>query len=203
MAEPFSFLILAGGKSRRMGRPKAELPWGEGTFLDACVVKGLQLGAAEVLLSGPFTHPSARTVPDIVRDIGPLGGISACLRASATEVAAVLSVDTPQVPASLYQAMLEAFPPAAHCLMLYCGGGYEPLISLFRRSALPRLEQAVEQGIYSVVRAVEPLGITPFFYTGDPAKIRGCNTPEEYFHFQKNQIPPEKSSKIVNFDVKT
>ena len=37
--EAMTWIILAGGHSRRMGQPKDQLPWGSGTLLSAAVEK--------------------------------------------------------------------------------------------------------------------------------------------------------------------
>ncbi|WP_150912915.1 nucleotidyltransferase family protein [Marinobacter halotolerans] len=50
--EAFPVLVLAAGASRRMGRPKALLPMGEGTMLDRAIVQGRQLGKRVTVITG-------------------------------------------------------------------------------------------------------------------------------------------------------
>ena len=74
--EAMSAVILCGGHSRRMGRDKAGLAWGDGTLLDAmlCALSGLD----EVYLSvdrDRFPRCTCRAVEDRYPGSGPLGGI--------------------------------------------------------------------------------------------------------------------------------
>lgn len=52
-------LILAAGASRRMGRPKALLPWGAGSLLDRAIIQARCLGA-EVWVIGGCYYPLMR-----------------------------------------------------------------------------------------------------------------------------------------------
>ena len=47
-----SGIILAGGRSSRMGRDKAALPFGDGTLLSAQTKKLHALGITDILISG-------------------------------------------------------------------------------------------------------------------------------------------------------
>ena len=79
-----SAAVLAGGKSSRMGRDKAALPFGGGTLLTYQARKLRALGVKELLLSGAAEAvPGARLVPDLLPGRGPLGGLHACLSAAA------------------------------------------------------------------------------------------------------------------------
>ena len=70
-----SGIILAGGKSARMGRDKASLPFGNGTLLTAQTDKLRSLGVTDIVLSGY----AEGMVPDETPGCGPLGGLAACL----------------------------------------------------------------------------------------------------------------------------
>ncbi len=66
-------IVLAGGKSTRMGQNKANLLWKKTTLLEN-VVENLNLfGCKFVRISG------AQDIVDTIENIGPLGGISSCL----------------------------------------------------------------------------------------------------------------------------
>lgn len=75
----YSLLLLAGGKSSRMGRDKAELLFEGKTFLQQLLDKAAQAGIRKKYLSG---HEGAgkdaelQTVKDRYRERGPLGGAS-------------------------------------------------------------------------------------------------------------------------------
>src|SRR5207245_83161 len=96
-----SLLVLAGGASRRMGRPKAWLEVGD-TILLRWVVDRLALAFSEVLIA--FAEPEQleqpipyRVVFDRKRSGGPLAGIEAGLLAARQDAVFVIACDMPYV----------------------------------------------------------------------------------------------------------
>jgi molybdopterin-guanine dinucleotide biosynthesis protein A len=117
MPAPFTALLLAGGRSTRMGRDKALLPHPvSGRPLlehQAALLRGLP-GCAELLLSAPAERgylldgplAGARLVADPAPDCGPLGGLAAGLAAATTPRLLVLAVDLPFVTPAYLAALL-------------------------------------------------------------------------------------------------
>lgn len=68
-----TLVILVGGRSSRMGRPKAELLV-EGRTLLEWMVRGLAPAFAETLVCGAGAPPGARSVADQHPMAGPLAG---------------------------------------------------------------------------------------------------------------------------------
>ena len=101
--DPISGIILAGGRSRRLGIDKTTLAWPPGnptgrTLLDHTVEK-LQLVCADVIVVGyraerPLPE-GVRTVPDSFPDGGPLGGLYVGLEEAEHEHALAVPVDMP------------------------------------------------------------------------------------------------------------
>src|SRR5256885_14079566 len=92
-----TLLVLAGGDSRRMGRPKAWLEVGD-TVLLRYVVERLAPAFSEVMVS--FAEPEQmehlvpyRVVFDRKRSAGPLAGLEAGLMAARPEVLFALACD--------------------------------------------------------------------------------------------------------------
>src|SRR5215207_2383731 len=94
-------IVLAGGRSRRMGTPKAWLDWHGSTLLRrACgiVARGTAGPVVVVRAPGQELPPlpaSVRVVDDAREGRGPLQGILAGLEATDADVAFVASVDLP------------------------------------------------------------------------------------------------------------
>ena len=62
----FCGIVLAGGRSTRMGTDKADLLIDGRTFLETQVRKLRHLGAGEILISGRSSSlPGTRSVPDL------------------------------------------------------------------------------------------------------------------------------------------
>ncbi|WP_134055719.1 MULTISPECIES: molybdenum cofactor guanylyltransferase [Rheinheimera] len=100
---PFSALILAGGKSSRMGRDKALLQLNGQSLLAHMQQLALESGAAEVLIS--------RNLPGFIADQlpeqGPLAGILAALQHCSGSQLLVLPIDTPLLTVTSVQQLLQ------------------------------------------------------------------------------------------------
>jgi molybdenum cofactor guanylyltransferase len=117
----FSAVILAGGRSSRMQRDKAFLPFRGTTLLARQVGLVRGLAPAEIFISGRAeTDYGALGLPvllDRFADLGPLAGVERALGASQSPLLLVLAVDLPDMTAGLLRAL------AARC---HAGGGVVP-----------------------------------------------------------------------------
>ena len=92
-----TYAILAGGKSKRMGKDKALMLYGEKTFLQ-CALELLSRFTDSPLISGQNrgeAYDRYLHIPDVIRDRGPLGGIYALLENSPAGKVLVVPVDMP------------------------------------------------------------------------------------------------------------
>ena len=137
----FSFLVLAGGRSSRMGRDKAGLPFRGGTLLSHQLDKARVLGVDDVLVSGPGG------VPDRFPGMGPLAGLYAGLSAAVHPHCIVVPVDAPLVPAEELKrlARLHLAGGAAVTLAAH-GGTAEPLIGIYDSSLAPLIAVCLQRG---------------------------------------------------------
>ena len=104
-----SAVVLCGGRSTRMGRDKASLPFGDEPLL-LRVVRLAREVASEVLLVAREGQPLPGGL-DAVRDpaegLGPLAGIAAGLGAVAGERAFVVACDMPLLRPALARRLIE------------------------------------------------------------------------------------------------
>lgn len=76
-------VVLAGGKSSRMGKDKTQLCFRGRTLLDHAIellketLKFLKEDYSQIFLSGNINHPCS--IPDSYVDLGPLGGVLSVL----------------------------------------------------------------------------------------------------------------------------
>lgn len=132
-------IILAGGRSQRMGRDKAALTIG-GEFLLARVVRRLRPAVGAVLVVGPPERaalvPGIPVVADDFPGQGPLGGIATALRATATPYTVVVGCDMPFVRPTLVRFLASLAP--GYDLVLPCTDhGAEPLHAVYASACLP------------------------------------------------------------------
>lgn len=177
----FSAVILAGGKSSRMGSCKAELPWGGKTLVEHQADRIMALGITDIMVSG-YSRPvtGTRYVPDLYPEKGPLGGIHACLCAAKSAACFVISVDAPLFSPDGMKMLIEAhlagdssITVAEHC------GTLEPLIGVYDSSLSDATEEILQGTNTSVKRLLDQTGFAVCEFS-DENSVRNCNTPDEY-----------------------
>ncbi len=160
--EGISGVVLAGGRSTRMGRDKALMAHPEsGLPLLAHQVATLRAaGCAEVLLSVRAGTDYAETVGSEVERVvddgegGPLPGIEAALARARGGRILVLAVDLPRVGAEVLRALVGASAPG--CGAVWRGArGWEPLCAVYPKAALAALAEARAAGRLSLQALVE------------------------------------------------
>lgn len=162
---PFSALLLAGGRSTRMGRDKALLPHpASGLPLiehQAALLRSLP-GCAELLLSAPAERgyalagplAGARLVPDTIPDCGPLAGLAAGLAAATTTKLLVLAVDLPFMTVDSLDALVSGSSPRVGLAPRHDDGSFEPLCSMYPvfPDSLAAVASALERRLLSLQR---------------------------------------------------
>ncbi len=140
-------IVLAGGKSRRMGSDKAVLPWSGGTFLSAMVDK-LACICSDIIVVGQ-PRPLGRKVrwtTDRYSGVGPLAGLHAGLAETMSAGALVVACDMPLLPVAVLR-YLAGLAQQADVVLPVHSQGCEPLCAWYSRSAcLPVITQLLEQG---------------------------------------------------------
>ncbi len=149
MTEPRTYaLILAGGRSSRMGDDKALLSLGGQTLLDRAAAFWRDCEGIDGVLiaAGTEEHLSVlpegcRAVYDIYPGCGPMAGLHAAFARTDAELLYVSAVDMP----FLSRAALLS-PPTGDAAVCTRHGRPEPLFGVYRRSCLPALDAALKAG---------------------------------------------------------
>ena len=143
-----SAVVLIGGKSSRMGRAKALLPF-DGEPLIVHVVRALKKMFAEtVVVAAPDQElPSlpAVLVRDEVAYQGPVSGIYHGLKAATKEVCFVTSCDAPFLNLQLISQLLAQISDC-DVVVPYWQQRFQPLHAVYRTSVLPLLKEQLERG---------------------------------------------------------
>jgi molybdopterin-guanine dinucleotide biosynthesis protein A len=176
-----SLLVLAGGLSRRMGRPKAWLEVGS-TYLLRHVADRLAGEFAEVMVA--FAEPEQleqpvpyRVVFDRKHGAGPLAGIEAGLLAARQEVVFALACDMPHVTRELIEVAVTA-ARSCDAAIPRVDGRPEPVCGAYRRTALPAIAAALNEGRLRAAEVVETLDVT-WLEGLPPQQFRSLNTPAD------------------------
>jgi molybdopterin-guanine dinucleotide biosynthesis protein A len=186
LQEKATAIILAGGMSGRMGTDKRMLPVRGGPMIEHIC---RQLGGTfdEILVSGndpeKLDFLGVKVVPDEVTGQGPLMGIASALRASANELNFVVACDIVQIELPLVRRMLAKSRDCDLVIPTTGDGKYEPLFAVYRKSALPAIDEVLRTGRRKIsdvfarcrVKHIE-LGI----------ELMNLNTMQEYERFQQS-----------------
>lgn len=178
----FDGVVLAGGRSSRMGSDKAGLPWRGQPLWEHMRDLLRQAGAARVLVSGPYPEPDG--LPDRQPGLGPLGALLTLAQTQADGVYLLVPVDMPLLTVALIERLAAAAPHrAGESACVGYAGHVLPLCL--------RLDEATRITIRAVggepqrsrsLRALHAAlgGATLPLADCDARALANCNTPEEW-----------------------
>ena len=178
---PATAILLAGGDSTRMGQDKTMLPI-DGQPMIKHVYEQLQPHFFQTLVSSSnaslHDFLGATVVADDVAGRGPLAGIASALKASASNVNFVLACDMPEVDAGLIRAMLRQVGDYDAVVPKVGPELYEPLFAVYKKSALPAIEQVLQSGSNRVIDCFDRCRVKYIDLPG--RQFRNINTKAEY-----------------------
>jgi len=185
-------IVLAGGKSTRMGVPKATLPFGPETMLQRVVrLLATTVGPIVAVAAADQVLPTLPADVIVARDErearGPLEGLRAGLKAlpDSVHAAYVTSCDVPLLVPAFVEHMLGLLGEHDIAVM-EIDGFTHPLSAVYRRSLLPQVETLLAQDRLRPVflfDAVRTRRVAPDeMRVADPdlRTLRNLNTREDY-----------------------
>ena len=177
-----SAVLLAGGKSTRMGSDKAALPFLGTTMLEYQVKRLKDLGIEDIMVSGKETDlPQVRYIRDVYPGKGPLAGMHACFMNAMHESCLVVAVDMPLIRMETLNFLLEAHREGnSRATVLVSQGHWQPLLAVYERDLFSEAEKLLQAGRGSVKALLEQVHCQFAEYRGEEACIMNCNTPEAY-----------------------
>lgn len=181
-------IILAGGRSSRMGTPKALLPF-DGEPLIVHIVRKLQTMFTDiVVVAAPgqeLPQLPVTLVHDDVAYQGPVGGILYGLRAARHEYAFVTSCDSAFLSTALIEYLL-SLADGHDIVVPRWEDRFQPLMAVYRKAVVPVLEEQLARGelrpvsLFTKVRTRQVS--EEEIRQADPAgaSFFNMNTPEDY-----------------------
>lgn len=198
-AVPTAGIVLAGGRSERMGAPKAWLEWKGSTLLRRSVEALLVVAELVVVVRAaghelPPLPPSVRVVDDEHIDRGPLQGLASGLRGLDRETPSfVCAVDMPFIGASFAAAVLASLAPGAEAAVPRVDGRPQPLASAYRAGIVDTIDGLLASGRRSMGDLLDALEVRWLDdLAGAAEAVRNVNTPPELA--RARQISREKAT---------
>ncbi|MDL9938418.1 molybdenum cofactor guanylyltransferase [Gordonia sp. ABSL1-1] len=184
-------IVLAGGRSRRMGQDKAAMNW-QGEPMLARVVRTIGQRCDPVLVVAPESSsayqglfgtggPEARWITDETPGTGPLGGLAAGLAAAAesgAEWAFVCATDMPLIEVGLVDELLRGVTTSAEAVIAQDNLRVHPMAGVYRTSAAGAIADLVAADERRMLAALDVLN-THWVTVSEGAWLTNVNAPED------------------------
>ena len=194
--------LIAGGKSRRMGKDKRFLKLGGISLIDRSlqILEGLFQDII-VVLAEPMPGLSSgrhRVTYDVIKDCGSLGGLYTALMEAASPRIFAVACDMPFLNADVIRYLVD-LDPDADIVGARLRTGLQPMHALYSKRCVPILERMARSGDLKIQRLFEDpqlrirlvgesdlTGLDP-----DLRSFHNINTPAEYDNAHRLWAPSQ------------
>ncbi|MCF6154119.1 MAG: molybdenum cofactor guanylyltransferase [Candidatus Brocadia sp.] len=195
-------IILAGGKSRRMGFNKAFLTYGDKTFIEHQIAR-LRRIFDEIILSANdvsiYNHLNLPVVSDIMPERGPLSGICAGLMRSSSFHSFVIACDMPFIHEKIILYLRERID-GYDVVVPQTSRGLEPLHAFYSKKCIQPMYRCLNEGRLRIidffsevkVKIVDEQEFKELDTSTQP--LVNLNTPEEYHKYCDHKVPNRRES---------
>ncbi|HLC21561.1 MAG TPA: molybdenum cofactor guanylyltransferase [Candidatus Methylomirabilis sp.] len=147
-------IVLAGGKSSRMGLNKAFIEFGGKRLIEATVARLAGLFPEVLIIANdlePYAYLGVRVIPDLIPNSGSLGGIYTGLSAAAHPAGFFVACDMPFLnPALIALVVREA--EGSDVVVPRVEGELQPMHAVYAKSCLPFIKEAIDLRMLKIAR---------------------------------------------------
>jgi len=181
-------IIMAGGKSMRMGQDKSMLlvngePAIKRIFEQLCGHFN-QILISSNDMSG-YSFLGVEVIGDEVKGKGPLMGIASALKASANQVNFVIACDIPEVDINFVRRLVRESKGFDAVVPQTGPSQYEPLFAVYKKSALAAIDKAIASENYRIIVPLMDCKVNYISLAPDQ-KLKNLNTRKDYHKFIGN-----------------
>lgn len=178
-------VIMAGGKSTRMGSDKCMLPI-NGMPAIKHLITSLEPYFEQVIISSnnisAHSFDGAEVVKDQSPGKGPIMGIASALRASRNRVNFVIACDIPDVDIGFVRRMVAESNDVDAVVPQTGPTHFEPLFAVYKKDVLDEIEISISQGIYKILEPIKKCKVK-YIQLPDNVRITNLNTMQDYRQF--------------------
>lgn len=182
-AETFSIMVLAGGQSRRMGRDKGALAWGEYDILGSLLARLLPLSDDVMVISNVAREisPLVRQFPDLISGKGPLSGIHAGLVHARHDLVFVTACDVPFLMPEIIPDIVQSAKGKDASVVIY-KEKLEPLFACYHKRCSSIIAELLIKEQYRITDLLARINWEPVenLESFDECCFMNINTPQEY-----------------------
>ncbi len=173
-------VIIAGGKSSRMGSPKGLLEYMGYTFVDHIIFNTSVFDRQYISANNElYDNFGCKIVKDNYTDIGPMGAIHAALTESEKEYVFFIPCDMPFVTEESIFYLFDKGDINADAVIFTAEGKVCPTVGIYSKSILPQLEKQIESGNYKMMKLLDSVK-TQYIEAPLPQQFKNINTPQDY-----------------------
>jgi len=155
--KPITGIVLAGGRSSRMGSDKSLMVLNGKTLVEYAIDTLKPLCNKVVISSNNFIYDftGCEVWPDEFTERAPMIGIYSCLKRSETEINIILSCDMPLMSTKMLEHLLEN--SANHEITVPVHGNHfiEPLCGIYKKSSGEILKEFIEKGNFRLNECIQ------------------------------------------------
>ena len=185
-------IILAGGKSSRMGQDKALLEY-EGKYFIEKIAAELSCFDEKIIARGNnssltgITDSSWRVIPDIYPEHGPMGGMHAALKECESDAMFVVTCDMPLITGELVKQICDTMKESVQnqvndaVIVVTSEGKYHPLCGIYKKELYKIMEEYLKEDNNRMMAVLKNCNVK--YWKLDEEKSRqlaNVNTREEY-----------------------
>ncbi|HEY3372200.1 MAG TPA: molybdenum cofactor guanylyltransferase [Prolixibacteraceae bacterium] len=192
--ESITGIVLAGGRSSRMGTDKSMIRLNDKPLIQY-TIDALKPLCSKVVISSNssiYDFTGCEVWADELPDRAPMIGIYSCLRRSETEVNILLSCDMPLMNTELLAYLLDQSDKHDITVPVHEGNFIEPLCGIYKKSSIGILKEFIDKRNFRLnecIRSASSQLVTvdvqlPFY---SPLLFSNINTPDDYRKLQSGQ----------------
>lgn len=152
-------ILLAGGKSSRMGADKGFIDLNGSPFASH-IIEAVRPLVGQIMIvstNNAYDVFKLKRVDDIIRDAGPLAGLFTGLFYSETTYNLVLSCDIPLINGAVLNKLIEGFDPETDVTQIQSNGKTMPLIAIYKKECMHACLEQLKKGERRLRTAVATL----------------------------------------------
>ena len=184
-------IILAGGKSSRMGEDKALLEYDGKQFIEK-IAEELSFFNEKIIARGnnsdlkKIVDQGWKIISDIYPDHGPMGGLHAALEQCESDAMFVVTCDMPLITAGLAEKVCKELSDYDAVIVVTDEGKYHPLCGVYRKNIYEYMEKSLEKDCNRVMEVLKECYLKYVYLNADESRqLMNINTPEEYQKLNK------------------
>ena len=173
-------VIIAGGKSSRMGQPKGLLEYEGFSFIQHIISNTSVFDRQYISANSDiYNNLGCEIITDNYKDTGPVGALQATIARSSSEYVFFIPCDMPFISEETVYHLYSKIEKGTDAAVFTADGRVFPTVGIYRKTALPAIEQQIQCKNYRLMNLLEKLN-TVFVQRPFPEQFCNINTPKDY-----------------------